>query len=564
MTRVDMEAEAARCKSLGGARSVPRARRTAHRGAFGGLVIAVMLLITGCGGSTTIGAGNGGNSGSQPGFYTGWPTGGSPVHGGTAVIDAPEAPTTFIPPDDGPAVQPVSQVYDELVELMPGKTADSQPVVEPALARSWTVSPDHMTYTFHIREGVRFSNDEPVTGEDVVFSLRMAMGPLSLARPFTVEWKKVSLEGPMTVQLQLNKPQPPLIETLDAYWAGIMSKKAYQREGAKEFALHPVGSGPFMVKSATPGFTTINLARNPYYWRSGQPYLNEVVFKQVESDNARILAVRSGAATIAQQIPYAQAASLRSTPEVKMLINPVWGASFNPVNRAKPPFNETSVRRALLYATPREQIIKAVYKGLGTPANTLWGRLKYWDPKVPLYTYDLAKAKELLKTSSVPSGFATTIDVSSGESEGELLASILQSSWARIGVHATIQTLPSTTLYANFFAGKYQFDVFPPEQGFDVYFNPDGIRLYFANSEPGFGPPASKQFVTQLEEAASSPSEAKRATLFAKLQYEGYWEEALFMPVVNLVSLNLVGESLRGFQELPSSGLRMEQAWLQK
>lgn len=531
-----------------------------------GALVAIGLASTiaaGCGSSSSSSSHNSAASAGAS-FFTGWPTGGTPVRGGTVVIDGPEAPSSFIPWADGPAIQPVSQLYDQLFELMPGKTPGSQPVVEPALASAWSVSPDHLTYTFHIRDGVHFSNGQPLTGEDVAFSLQQAEAPLSLTHTFTTAWKKVSLTGPMTVQLQLSRPQPPLIETLDDYAFGIVSKKAYQREGAKAFGLHPVGSGPFVLKSATPGFTTVDLARNPHYWRGGQPYLNEVIFKQVESDNARILAVRSGAATISQQIPYAQAASLRGLSEAKMLINPIWGASFNPINRGKSPFNEVDVRRALMYATPIQQIIRSVYKGLGTPANTLWGRLKYWDSKVPLYPYDLAKARELLKHSSVPNGFSMTIGVSAGESEGELLASILQSSWAQIGVHANIQTLSSTTLYANFFAGKYEFDVFPPEQGFDVFFNPDGIRLYFANPEPGFGPPASPAFLKGLEEATSAPSEATRAGLFAKLQYEGYWEEALFMPVVNLVSLNLVSNSLRGFQELPSSSLRMEQAWLQK
>jgi peptide/nickel transport system substrate-binding protein len=529
-------------------------------GVIGGLAIA------GCGGSGGSGAGDAGNGkgGSQASFYTGWPLGGTPVRGGRVVIDGPEVPTTFIPSRDPQAINTVSQVYDELFELVPGKTAGAQPVVEPALASSWTVSPNHLTYTFHIRPGVHFSNGQPLTGEDVVFSLKQAVEPLSLAHSFTTAWKKISLTGPMTVQVQLSRPQLPLIETLDYYGFGIVCKKAYEQEGAKQYAQHPVGTGPFMVQSTAPGFTTINMVRNPHYWRSGEPYLNEVVFKQVESDNARILAVRSGAATIAQQIPYAQAASLRGTSGVKMLIGPVWGASYNSFNRAKPPYNEVNVRRALMYATPREQIIKSVYKGLGTPANTLWGRLKYWDPKVPLYPYDLTKAKELLKHSSVPNGFSVTLGVAAGESEGELFASILQSSWAQIGVHVTIQTLPSATLYANFFAGKYDFDVFSPEQGFDVYFNPDGIALYFDTTEPGFGPPASALFVKRLHEASTASNDATRAKLFAKLQYQGYWEEALFMPVVNLVSLNLVSESLRGFQELPSSTLRMEQVWLQK
>jgi peptide/nickel transport system substrate-binding protein len=534
-------------------------------GAFAVLGVVAMLMIAGCGGSAAKKTETGSVSGAKESFYTGWPTGGTPVHGGQVVIDGPEAPTTFRPYDDGTGEQSVGQVYDELFELFPAEGSGSQPVLKPALASSWSLSPDKLTYTFHIRPGVRFSNGEPLTGEDVVFSLRQASAPLALSYPFTLAWKSVSLAGPMTVQLHLKKPQPSLLETLDSYVFGIMSKKAYEREGAKTFALHPVGSGPFLLKSATPGFTSVTLARNPYYWRSGQPYLNEVVFNQVESDNARILAVRSGAAAVAQQIPYAQAASLRSTPGVKMLINPVWGASYNWFNRAKAPFNEADVRLALLYATPREEIIKSVYKGLGTPANSLWGQLKYWTPKVPLIPYDLAKAKELLKKSSVPNGFSFTMDISSGESEGELLASILQSSWAQIGVHATIQSISSTSLYANFFSGKYEFAIFPPEEGFSTFFNPDAAALlYFDNHEPGWGPPASAKYVAKIEAATTASSEGRRQKLFSELQSEGYLKEALFQPIVNLVSLNLASDSLRGFVELPSTYLRMEQVWMQR
>jgi peptide/nickel transport system substrate-binding protein len=184
--------------------------------------------------------------------------------------------------------------------------------------------------------------------------------------------------------LELSKPQPAVLEDLYTFAFGIASKSVYEREGRKAFALHPVGTGPFMVTHVAPGFTEIAMKRNPYYWRSGEPYLNGIVFKLVESDNARVLAVRSGAADVGTGIPYSQAISLRATTGVKMLIGPIWGASYNWFNRGKAPFNEIDVRRALMYATPREEIIKAIYKGLGTPANSPWGRLKYWDSKSAL------------------------------------------------------------------------------------------------------------------------------------------------------------------------------------
>ncbi|MGA8355222.1 MAG: ABC transporter substrate-binding protein [Solirubrobacteraceae bacterium] len=519
------------------------------------------LASAGCGGSSTNTASSAVGKAS---FYTGWTLGGAPVHGGTATVDTPEAPPTFDPFHGTTGASGLSvqrQVYDQLFEMMPA--SGSRTILEPALASSWTVSPDQLTYTFNIRHGVYFSNGERLTGEDVVFSLKRGQSPLDAAYAFTKPWKQISLTSPMTVRLQLSKPEPALLEYLNYLQLSIVPKRVYEREGGKAFGLHPVGTGPFMIESATAGFSSITMVRNPHYWRAGKPYLNKLVFNVVESDNARILAVRSGAATIAQAIPYAQAASLRHTSGVKMEIGPEWGASYNVFNRAKAPLDEANVRRALMYATPREEIIKAVYKGLGTPANSLWGQVKYYNTKVPLYPYDLKKAKELLKSSSVPNGFDITINVSSGETQGELLASILQSSWAQIGVHASIRDIPTTTLTTNFFTGKYEFTIFPPEDGWDELYAPDGIVFYFDDTEPGFSPPASAKVVSELKQAVTSPGEDERRRLFESIQYETYWQEAFFMPIVNLVSLNLISDSLHGFQVLSTTDTHMEEMWLQ-
>jgi peptide/nickel transport system substrate-binding protein len=523
-----------------------------------------LVLVAGCGSSSTAPSSSSGGGGSSSGasFYTGWPTGGTPVRGGRLTVAEAEATNTLNPFEGTTGQQPTGQIFDELVELMPGK--NNEPQLEPGLATSWTISPDHLVYTFHLRKGVRFSNGETVTGEDVAFSLKQTLLPTSPGQSLTTDWKRVSLVGRMTVQIELAKPQLSLLENLDTFFFAIVPKAVYQRDGAKAFGTHPVGTGPFMISHVTPGFTEIALKRNPHYWRSGEPYLNEVVFKLVESDNARVLAVRSGAAGLGVSIPYAQAASLRATSGVKMLIGPEWGASYSWFNRAKAPFNEINVRRALMYATPREEIIKAVYKSLGTPANSPWGRLKYWDSKVPYYSYDLKKAKELLKDSSVPNGFDVTIEVTGGETEGQLLASILQSSWARIGVHASIHALSSAALSSNFFSGKYSFTIWPPLAGYSLVFDPEAAtKVYFTTTEPGFGPPASKEFVAKAERAATATDEAQRGRLYSELQYDAYQKEALFMPIVNLVSLNLVGDSVRGLEVMPNTFIRMEQVWMQ-
>lgn len=544
-------------------KGVRRSRRR-FTGGLAAVCIAAALAAAGCGGSSS------NNSklaaSGKASFYTAGTPGGTPVHGGTVVIDGPNVPSTFNPyVGASPAQDEIYQIEDQLFEPMPMPGNPSQVKLEPALLSSWSVSSNGLLYTFHVRPGVRFSNGEPLTGEDVLYSLKKIESPTNSAVTDTKPWKKISLVGPMTVQLQLSKPQSALPELLAVYQASIVPKRLYEREGGTAFGLHPIGTGPFVLKSATPGFTTVREVRNPHYWRNnGQPYVNELVWDQVESPNSRVLAVRSGSATVALDIPYSQVASLKAIAGVRMLVAPEWGASINVFNRAKAPFNEPDVTKALLYATPREEILKTVYKGVGEPANSIWGKLKYWDSKVPLYPYDLAKAKELLKHSSVPNGFNMTISYMSGETEGELVSSILQSAWAKIGVHAKVQSLPSATLYSDFFSGKTQFVVFPPEEGFSNVFSPYYISFYMDNSEPGWAPPLRSEAIAKLEQARNSTSEAEQEKLYGELQYDTYFKEPVAQSIVTLASLNLVSNSLHGFQMLPDTYMRMEQAWLQK
>lgn len=534
------------------------------RGGGGGtlaiLGVVAALAVAGCGSAS--GGKAGGEGGSSASFLTGPAPGGTPVRGGTAIVDSAEAPKSLDPISEagGPGFQRgVTTMFDTLVETLPGS-----PEPQPALAKSWTVSPDNLTYTFDIRPGVKFSNGEPLTAEDVVYTLlRDQTSSISSGAVFTKKWKKVSAVGPLEVQIQLTKPEPLLVEALGFPFFAIMDKKVIAHESESWIAQHPVGTGPFMLKSTTPGYTTINLVRNPYYWRSGKPYLDGLVLNQVESENARILAVRSGAATVAASIPYSQVSALKSTPGVRMLVQSIWGNSINPINDTKPPLNEVNVRRALMYATPFQAIIKAVYKGYGTQANSVGtAQQKYWNAKLSVYPYDLAKAKALLKSSSVPNGFPITIMVQGGEAGGEAVAAILQSAWAKIGVHANIRAVDSTTLYADEFSGKFQFVINPPENGDQEAYDA-GISYYIYLGETFFpGEVPSPEMKAEIEKLNVTVDSAQRQRLIRRLQYQSYWQEPTWIPIVNLVALNLVGDSLRGVGALPNAQLRMEEAWL--
>jgi peptide/nickel transport system substrate-binding protein len=520
--------------------------------------VAVALATAGCGAS---GTGTKESGGAEGGFYTGAAPGGQPVAGGTATVDTAEAPTTLDPvsvitPGD---TRPSTAIFDTLVELMPEENEPS-----PALAQSWTVSPDGKTYTFTLRPGVQFSNGEPLTAADVTYSLlRVKNLPISSCQTFTKRWRTIRSLGANKVEIDLDQPEPALIGTLTVPCFGIVPKALVEREGEKQFAANPVGTGPFIFKSTTPGNSKITLEKNPHYWRKGQPYLSGLIFNQVENENSRILAVRSGSAQIGLGMPYAQAQALESTPGVRMLVEPLWGSSINPINNTKPPLNNVEVRRALLYATPYSEIIQAVYKGYGYQTNGVWGKMKYWDSSVPPYPTDVKKAKELLANAGLPNGFSVTMQIQGGETGAELIAQILQSSWAKAGVKVDIQTLNSTTLYANLFSGKFELQLLPPEATGAEFYNPDGaVQSYLNDTELFPGEVPSKRLASQINTAVSTQSQTKRKELFQEIQAESYVKEPTWIPIVSLAALNLVTEAVHGFSELPNNHIRWDEVWL--
>ncbi len=529
------------------------------------VVVAVVTACTiaACGGSSTSQSGNK-SAQAVASYYTGWPTQGTPKHGGALTVDVGAPINSFYPARYTAGLQAMLAVNTSLFEFVP-RTGNQKPVLKGILVSTWTLSMNRKVLTLNLRSGLQFSNGEPMTAEDVAHSLnvpdRFGLNGTAFVHATAV--------GNLTVQIQLSKPEQVFPETLsDTAAFPILPKKVLEREGEVKFGQHPVGMGPFMLKSASSGNAVLTFVRNPYYThiQEGQPYLDTLVLNTVESDSARILGVRSGSAQVAQEVPYDQVPTLKSTPGVKVLIGPLWGASYITYNRNKAPYNELNVRKALQYATPREEIIQTVYKGIGKVPNALGGELEYWNPNSPTFTYNIAKAKELLKHSSVPNGFNMTINASSGESQGELVASILQSSYAKIGVYVTIQAQPISTIASEALeSGKFDFIIWPPEGGYSNWYTPDAIYKFMISNEykqPYLLPHASAKIISKLQIARESNSPAEREKLFGEIEYQTYFEEALFIPGVTLVTINLVSESVRGFQAIPNLSVRWNEVWL--
>src|SRR5919106_5242677 len=191
--------------------------------------------------------------------------------GGTLTIAREQEPLSFDPVavTDNGSIFVILTIFDQLVRI----NAESDKV-EPALAESWDVSSDQLTYRFQLRDA-QFSDGSDVTAEDVVFSLNRAFSPKTSSYSFlfpTVD--EVRARGKSTVEIRVSKPTVPLIDSLALFTASITPKRLVERD-EEAFGRNPVGSGPFTLATFEKGRQTL-LARNENYWQEGKPFLDEV------------------------------------------------------------------------------------------------------------------------------------------------------------------------------------------------------------------------------------------------------------------------------------------------
>jgi peptide/nickel transport system substrate-binding protein len=440
------------------------------------------------------------------------------VRGGTLRVSFSQTATDLDPEN----IQSAGDVWDDqqiFGYLLAYKPGSESPI--PDLASSYSVSGDGLTYTFHLRRGLRFSNGDPLTAQDVVFSLRRDANPaINVADPICCyTYKSVTASNAYTVILKLTRATPTVPDYLPG--AGIIDAKYFTRVGQKYFMAHPIGSGPFMVKSFTPG-GILRLARNPYYWRKGQPYLDGIIITPVADTNSRILSVTSGQADVADQIPYSQAVTLASGTGTRLVASPFAGSEYVFMNEQYGPLRETTVRRALSYATPRSAIVNAVFHRYATVSNSDSVAAGDYSPTIKQLPYSLANARKTLAQSSVPHGFSVQIQTVAGEPSSYLIATILQNSWAQLGVHASIHSLDNATFYSDWTSGKYQALVLPPTSFSSDIPQPDELLEGFVLPNTPFhgwftwydNPTATAIF----KKALATPAEPAHRSLILKLQ----------------------------------------------
>lgn len=365
----------------------------------------------------------------------------TPVRGGKLTI-AYTAPVDTIDPRISYVVaaqQVTGAVFENLV-------FDNNGVLEPRLATSWRSENNLQEWVFELREGVRFHDGAEFTSKDVVETLNLAfdkergrlyynvLGPL----------KSVAAEGPHRVRLTFSQP------FADApYAVALRFARILPAHRIATIVEHPVGTGPFRLKTFEPG-NSATIIRNPDYWNEGKPYLDEITIVGIADSITQQAAIRSGAVDVLNTVQTETFLSLRNAPGLVGVSEA--GAKYHVLITQinQPPFDNPKVREAFRYIINRKALIGSALLGQGAVAGDF--PFPYDHPNTPAdlprHEQDLPKARRLLDEAGV-GRLDLDMWTMSERPPSPKIALALKEAAARINVNVNVSDVPYTEYAAN-------------------------------------------------------------------------------------------------------------------
>jgi peptide/nickel transport system substrate-binding protein len=356
-----------------------------------------------------------------------------------------------------PPLDPSPATDETLFMAIDGSLFESgaKGAIIPDLATGYHFSDGGKVVSIYLRKGVEFSDGTPFNAQAVAYNISRDLSP-KYACDCDVYFPVSSITTPndYTVVLHLTKAFSPIIEAFPGSTPDyIVSPTALSKTPEKAFGVKPVGAGPFEVVSNTPSSVLV-LKRNPLYWQKGHPYLNELVFKSIGSDESAYDALVANEAQMEEDLAtYSVVVSAKKQPNIRVTSIPDGGSAGVQLNTAVPPFNNILAREAVYYATDPGPINKALIGGSGTVSQSGDGPGSLFpDLKIPGYrSYDLAKAKALVKQLG-------GLSFSYGTEQGPGLeqAEALQAQWQAAGMHVTLVSYDLISLVQAFHSNKWQ------------------------------------------------------------------------------------------------------------
>ncbi|WP_236790587.1 ABC transporter substrate-binding protein [Amycolatopsis sp. GM8] len=434
--------------------------------------------------------------------------------------------------------------YDPLIYRDPSGT------LQPRLAESWGyVGSGNTVFDLKLRPNVRFSDGSPLTADGVKASIEYYRKAHTGSSPLSTV-SAIDATGPLTVRLTLAKPNPqlPVVFTQDYGAGNIISSTALANPA--QLANATAGAGPYQLD---PAGTVANdhyaYVPNPHYWNKESVHYAKVLIRVIPNPNTSLAALKTGQVDVIQGVystaEAAKSASLQiaSAPQVFVGL-----ALADRAGTVVPALGDVRVRQALNYAIDRQKIANALFGAYGTPTEqiVLPGQDGYNEK--PFYTYDPAKAKQLLAEAGYPNGFTLPVVTTSSANIG-LTTQAMADELKEVGVRVELTNHPdATSFYKDVAGGKFAafgigFGTMP------VYLM--GQTLYLPSAAQ-FNPlKSSDPALTGLYDRAAGADDATRAQLDQQivswLNEQGWFVPVVFTPVFFFSRTNVAGvESTRG------------------
>lgn len=437
-------------------------------------------------------------------------------------------------------IQLVAPLYNTLIQIDPYNF----PKIIGDVATEWKITPDGLTYTFKIRQGIRFHDGSPLTAADVKATYDKIVSPpegvRSVRKNAYTAVARIETPDPSTVVFKLKFPSASLLDNLASPWNVIFPKK-YLDKDPNHFKTNVVGSGPFRLKSYTRG-STFEGERNPDYFVKDRPYLDGYKFFISPETSVRAAAIRSGRAYIEfRDLPSAEVDAIRKQLGDKVAVQTTavtgqWGIAIN--NTTKP-FNDVRVRKALTLGFDRYtggRVLQTLtglrdVGGLMRPGSQ-WAMPEAELQKLPGFWKDAeksrAEARRLLTEAGYPNGLKVVLKNRNVKLPYQDFAVFLIQEWRKIGIEVENRPLETAAWFADGQdTGNFELIVAPTVEFMD---DPDQfLGRYVTGSTQNWGRFSDPRIDDLFSRQARSLDSGERKKAITDLQ-KIVLENAYYMP----------------------------------
>lgn len=470
----------------------------------------------------------------------------------------------------------VASIFDGLVEQQAGKAA-----INPALARSWEISKDGITYTFHLRTGVTFHDGTPFNAGAVLFSFYRQQDPKHpghTTRDAFEYWKNFNMDkvvksitatNDSTVEFKLNKPDATFLNLLTINFAAIVSPEAVKKY-KNDFYKNPVGTGAFKFLSWGDDGSVVCLANEKFM--NGRPYADTLIFKPIPDGHQRWLDLKAGNVNMMATPGEADLTEIENTQGIKMAKQHGINVAYLAMNMSKKPFTDLRVRQAIVYAIQREQLVKEVYGELGRAAkNPIPPVLLGYNDEIRPTPYNPEKSKELLKEAGFPNGFKTKLltvpIVREYMPNGKLAAEFIQKELKKVGIEVEIISYEWKEVLARRERGEHELAIAgwvgdAPDPHFFFFPLLDKLNAKSVGSTNA-AYYNSEEMHSLIEKGKITFDAVERSGIYKKA-CEVFNKDLPWFTIAHSVSIVPMRDNVMDFQLHSSSVRKFEKVWIKK